>query len=941
MIARFRCTKLLLVLLLLFGFSIAVPVYALRDGLPVAGAPAAGAPAANSGVMNFLKEKVLDPLFGLIAQLFLVVASLLAGVLGMFISLLLSVASYNNFINAGGVIIGWTLTRDIVNMFFVAVFLVIALGTIIGKKEYHIKNALPKFALAAILVNFSRLILGLIIDASHVIMMTFVNAIQQVGGGNFLQAFNVQANFELAKSAGMTGTDQLLTAIMSVLLVFIATVIVGMFALMLVMRMVGLWILIAVSPLAFFLRSLDSASFKKYYGDWEGKFKANVLMGPVIAFFLWLALAMSQGGTLYSSEVKGTSDAEAQKNLEGKPGLVGSTISTIEGLSSFIISAALFLFAYQQAQQFAKESGIPGMDKLVGKAGDFMKTGAKYVSGYKAARAVGSYAAGAGARGALRAGAGLAKGGAKLGGIVAGGYKAGGMRGAVGALGGAAAGAARGLPGAAMGAVRAAPGAVVGGLKGAGIALGAGALAIGATASSAIKGKLGAVASQDIEKFGKVDSSLNNDQLSDVMRRGGARGQAAGLSLAKRGYQFTETEAKTMQASLAGNGPSEKQFKDSLKKSAPHLAYDLSDPNPEKRKANRKAMLRDPEVQTNNLPREAFDGPNGGELMNDMLEDLGSKGLGKQINSLRNPDAHKAALKVMSTSTIPTAFRDRDTHAARLGATTDTAAGTVHGDMHLKRVALAALPAGNTMANQQKRIDLERDMRKLEGEKRTLETQVSAGVDLAKLHAQETGRPDETVASLAPADAAVQLPIVIKSMSAGDIKPEALENPAVLAAAQEAMGKEFPEFIHRLKPEQRTAATVGAVKVMNDVKAGTAVSPQQVQVAVRLTGNFEGVSTHPQASLIIEQSVSAMNSQELAQVQPDTLGTASDAFYEALTKNPGAVRGLNRAQGISEAKLDEIKAEVKRRAASDPKFVNLEKEVESWDKGKGGGKRGP
>ncbi len=927
MTAQFRYTKgLLLVLLLFFSFSIVAPVYAEA---PAAGAPAASSKDEDDGIIAGAVKGIFDSLLGFIATLFLMVASLLAGILGMFISLLLSVASYNNFINAGGVIIGWTLTRDIVNMFFVAVFLVIALGTIIGKKEYHIKNALPKFALAAILVNFSRLILGLIIDASHVIMMTFVNAIQQVGGGNFLAAFNIQANFELAKDAGLSGFDQLLTAIMSVLLVFIATVIVGMFALMLVMRMVGLWILIAVSPLAFFLRSLDSKSFQKYYGDWEGKFKVNVLMGPVIAFFLWLALAMSQGGKLYSSEVKGASDAEAQKNLEGKPGLVGSTISTIEGLSSFIISAALFLFAYQQAQQFAKESGIPGMDKLVGKAGDFMKKGAKYVSGYKAARAVGSYTVGAGARWALRAGAGLARGAVGLGKVVAGGYAAGGMRGAAGALGGAAAGAARALPGAAMGAVRAA--AVVGGLKGAGIALAAGAAGLGATAAAGIKGKLGEVASKDIEKFGKVDSNLSNDQLSDVMRRGGARGQAAGLSLAKRGYQFTETEAKTMQALLAGNGPSEKQFKDSLKKSAPHLAYDLSDPK------KRKEMLRDPEVQTNNLPREAFEGPHGEALMSDMLEDLGSKGLGKQINSLRNPDARKAALNVMRTSTIPTAFRERGTHVARLGATTDTTAGTVHGELHMKRAALAALPAGNTMTNRQKKIDLERDIRKLEGEKSALETRVSAGVDLAKLHAQETGRPDQTVASLSSAEQASLLPDLVQEVGVGGLKPEALQNPEVLAAIEKTAGDRFGDAMKKLDPE-KMRVVVTAVANINSVSA----PPEQVRVKVRVSGDFTGVEANPERAVIIQQAVSVMNSRELAQVKLDTLGGTRDDFYSALTQNPGAVRGLNRAEGMSQAKLDEIEAEVKKRAVTDPaKFGALAKEIGSWNKGKGGGGRGP
>src|SRR6185436_5859887 len=69
---------------------------------------------------------------------------------------------------------------------FVLGFIAIAMATILRFKEYEAKALLVKLIIAALLVNFSLVICGLMIDASHMAMRqflgvntTFIQDIQQ------------------------------------------------------------------------------------------------------------------------------------------------------------------------------------------------------------------------------------------------------------------------------------------------------------------------------------------------------------------------------------------------------------------------------------------------------------------------------------------------------------------------------------------------------------------------------------------------------------------------------------------------------------------------------------------------------------------------------------------------------------------------------------------
>jgi len=135
------------------------------------------------GTVNVL---VSAPIF-MLAGTFIVGISWLVGHISTLLVLLLeSTAGYSSFINEPVVTYGWTIVRDLCNMFFILILLVIAFAAILRIESYQWKKTLPKLIIMAVLINFSKTLCGLAIDFAQVIMLTFLNGVN--GGANFLTA---------------------------------------------------------------------------------------------------------------------------------------------------------------------------------------------------------------------------------------------------------------------------------------------------------------------------------------------------------------------------------------------------------------------------------------------------------------------------------------------------------------------------------------------------------------------------------------------------------------------------------------------------------------------------------------------------------------------------------------------------------------------------------
>ncbi len=723
---------------------------------------------------------VSDAISGFIAGLFLQIASLFVGIMAFFVSLLINVASYNNFINGPGVIVGWTLVRDIANMFFVVILLLIAFGTILGLDQYHYKKLLPRFVGAALLINFSRLIVGLIIDAAQVIMMTFVNAISQVGGGNFIQAFQINNAWKVAQgSPAAGGFEQIITAMFVMVLIFIAAVLIGMFALLLVLRMVTLWVLIVLSPLAALLYTVPAGDFKKYYDEWWGKFKANVFLGPVVAFFLWLALTMSGDGTALYGQLKGGGNSGEANQALAKSGITGSAISTIENLSSFVIAAAIFAIAFDMAKKMSATAGIPGAGMITKAAGGLIKGGIGELTGYSAAGRALSPAwkqvKELSAKSALGTGMGKRLERATL-----------------------------------------ATAAVV---------------APGAAGSEA-KERLMTARFADTQKAQQNLKRQTNDSLAPLALKGGAEGRAAALELTSRGHRFKPEEAERVLKNMGGDERGFDQLRQNMKKNMPELAYNL---NNEK---EREAMLTDPGVDLKNLgPRTFTDEaglptPEGIATMQTMLQKRGPKGVTKMVEEVRDRDTRNGMMQIMQESMIPTAVAESETVKTRL----QNVEGSIGNRQAILRNSqqrgLQTAPAVEGRRN------LTNQIVTLQAEQKSLETRRDSGSAMVEAHVKDSGRPDEALANVAdPVIRQREMAAVLKKVKLSDLKDDALKSPDVIAGMQGAFGGRVGDAVKLMNPDKQKVV----METLNTMDVATA--PQEaVQVRIQLTGKLEGAN---------------------------------------------------------------------------------------------------
>ena len=97
---------------------------------------------------------------GAILKIILIPINLLVDLFGLVVigvaaSLVNYVFQFQNFIKVPVVQIGWTLSRDLANMAFIMVMLVMAFGTVLRLESYGWKKMLPRLVAVAILINFS------------------------------------------------------------------------------------------------------------------------------------------------------------------------------------------------------------------------------------------------------------------------------------------------------------------------------------------------------------------------------------------------------------------------------------------------------------------------------------------------------------------------------------------------------------------------------------------------------------------------------------------------------------------------------------------------------------------------------------------------------------------------------------------------------------------
>lgn len=341
---------------------------------------------------------VTDTLMDLLAGLLLLLAQGVGLIANALIGILVEIVQYNGFINAPAVVKGWVVIRDVVNMFFIVILLAIAFGTVFRVEEYQYKHLLSKLLIMAVLVNFSKSIAGFFIDFAQVVMLTFVNGFKDAAAGNFINGFHIKEMFQFAErgtnqtttQSGTTvsSSDFFFAAALALVTITIATIVIGVYIVVFTLRIIMLWLLVIISPAAYILQAFPGDA-KKYASQWWDYFGKYASSGPILAFFLWLSLAVMQmSGGSTGSTLTGVSST----NLS-LPAAAITGIGQSEVLLSFIISIMMLLGGLWMTQQLGVAGG-----KLAGSAMSAIQKGGSlpFKAGLKLAgkgtKALGSYA---------------------------------------------------------------------------------------------------------------------------------------------------------------------------------------------------------------------------------------------------------------------------------------------------------------------------------------------------------------------------------------------------------------------------------------------------------------------------------------------------------------------------------------------------------------------
>lgn len=250
-----------------------------------------------SGASNFVASTVAK-----IVDFFIIITA-------AFMQLMIDVNS--GVLHSAPVLTGFPIALNVANLGFVLAIIVIAFGTILRYESYQAKKTLVKLIAAALLVNFSMLIIGVFIDFSNVVSGFFFDRAAFTGNRadfskDLAESLNVsKLNAPKAKGDGTEnlrdlntldaltaeGFKFLLTLSASAILGFLIIVTFIAYAVMITVRYVALIVLIILMPLAWLFWVIPDLS--GLTRKWWDNFMKWIFFLPAASFFLYLFVKSS------------------------------------------------------------------------------------------------------------------------------------------------------------------------------------------------------------------------------------------------------------------------------------------------------------------------------------------------------------------------------------------------------------------------------------------------------------------------------------------------------------------------------------------------------------------------------------------------------------------------------------------------------------------------
>jgi hypothetical protein len=170
---------------------------------------------------------------------------------------------------------GWTSVRDLSNMLIVLGFVIIGIATALRFKNYEATKLLAPLIVMAILINFSGLFVGLIIDGSNLLTKGLISQ----GGANSAGTvyYNMVVNFANKTFAADTtiysDPTKYLTATVTVSFIWLTVAATFFYlAIVFIARYAILAFLYVLAPLAFVCKVFPLPAAQKIWNEWWDNF---------------------------------------------------------------------------------------------------------------------------------------------------------------------------------------------------------------------------------------------------------------------------------------------------------------------------------------------------------------------------------------------------------------------------------------------------------------------------------------------------------------------------------------------------------------------------------------------------------------------------------------------------------------------------------------------
>lgn len=277
------------------------------------------------------------------------------------------IVASGGIMNSPIVLEGFKITLSVANLGFVLAIIIIAFATILRMQNYAAKQLLWKLIVAALLVNFSFALAGVIIDFNNIFGNYFLSAASPEKIETLSN--NLANTLDLQKIAGVTPeggsvnsfVQTFITLVAVVSFNFLAVITIFALAFMLLARYIWLTLLLILMPIAWLLWIFPNLNnlTKKW---WSNFIKWNFFF-PAVSFFLYLSiLSASKIDELIKS---------GSVNLPSQSAAIvaGLSVGTIVLFIQMLVQIGLILGGLMAANAM----GISGASTALGIAGTAKK----------------------------------------------------------------------------------------------------------------------------------------------------------------------------------------------------------------------------------------------------------------------------------------------------------------------------------------------------------------------------------------------------------------------------------------------------------------------------------------------------------------------------------------------------------------------------------------